>query len=254
MYSGAYAIARDSGTEGMVRIPGGKFSIRLENSAVDPHALDTLVFGVKGRRYIQTRDIEIPAYYIDKTEVTNRQFKEFIDETGYSPSRPGAFLEHWKNGSYPESQADHPVVWVSLQDAEAYAKWAGKRLPTDEEWQLAAQGTDSRIWPWGNNFDPAKGNMDSEGTKPVGSYPQGASPYGCFDMAGNVWEWVGTVETDGYHNYAWIRGGGYWNAVESGWYIRGGPVEVMKRERLWLMAAAINRCATVGFRCVKDIN
>ncbi len=78
------------------------------------------------------------------------QFKQFLDDSGYKPQWPKNFLKHWNNGSYPSGKANHPVVWVSIKDAQAYADWAGKRLPTEEEWQKAAQGDDSRDWPWGN--------------------------------------------------------------------------------------------------------
>jgi len=239
---------------GMVRVPGGKFTLRMEYSAgtLDVQVLDSLITDERGRRYSLTRVVDLPAFYIDRTEVTNKQFKQFLEATGYAPDRPDYFLKDWSGGSYPQGREDHPVVWVSLEDARAYARWAGKSLPTEEQWQKAAQGTDGRIWPWGNNYAPDKANMDSRDTRPVGSYPEGASPCGCLDMAGNVWEWVGEVRTDGYHLYAWIRGGSYFNAKESPWYFRGGPYATYQRTKLWLMAPGLNRCATVGFRCVKD--
>jgi formylglycine-generating enzyme required for sulfatase activity len=185
--------------------------------------------------------------------VTNRQFKVFLEQSGYQPKWPRNFLRHWFNRSFPEEKGRHPVVWVSMQDAEAYARWAGKRLPTEAEWQRAAQGKDGRIWPWGNLYDAGKANMDSEGTKPVGSYPEGASPDGCFDMVGNVWEWTDSLASDGYHYFSWLRGGSYYHAKASRWYMQGGPVTNLQRTKFWHMTPALNRCATLGFRCVKDV-
>ncbi len=84
----------------------------------------------------------------------------------------------------------NPVVWVTWDDACAYGKWCGKRLPTEAQWEKAARSTDGRRYPWGNNWDGNKCNVSGRGTTPVGAYPEGTSPYGCQDMAGNVWEWV----------------------------------------------------------------
>ncbi len=128
----------------------------------------------------------LPAFYIDRFEVTNRQFAEFVKQTGYKAEG------NWQKYATPD-RMNHPVVCVSWHDAQAYAKWAGKRLPTDEEWEKAARGGDARRFPWGNKWDSRRLNcFDSNrgNTAPVGSYPNGASPYGVEDMAGNVWEWV----------------------------------------------------------------
>ena len=132
-------------------------------------------------------EVNVKSFYMDKYEVTNKQYKEFVDATGRAEPR------HWENGVYPAGYGDHPVVYVSWFDAEAYCQWVGKRLPTEIEWEKAARGTDARIWSWGNTFDMTKCNVESwEGSdsKPVGSYPTGVSPYGLYDMAGNVWEWT----------------------------------------------------------------
>ena len=134
--------------------------------------------------------VYLDGYFIGKYEVTVAQFRKFCEETGYKmPEQPS-----WNKDK-------HPVVNVTWEDAVEYCKWAGLRLPTEAEWEKAARGTDGRKYPWGNhepyyngryyaNYDP--GNYSEDGykyTAPVGSYPHGASPYGCMDMAGNVWEW-----------------------------------------------------------------
>ena len=130
--------------------------------------------------------VELPAYRIDKYPVTNAQYARFIAATG---SRPPI---HWEKGRIPEGLELHPVTMVSWYDALNYARWAGKRLPTEAEWERAARGTDGRRWPWGNSMDPQKLNTYYQvgSTTIVGSYPDGASPEGVMDMAGNVSEWV----------------------------------------------------------------
>lgn len=130
--------------------------------------------------------VYVEAFYIDRFPVTNADYKKFVEATGHE--HPA----HWRRGTWPEGKADHPVVQVTWHSANAYAQWAGKRLPTELEWEKAARGTDGRTWPWGNTFDPRNCNTGSEGTTPVGFYsPAGDSPYGAADMAGNVWEWIG---------------------------------------------------------------
>jgi len=149
----------------MVRVPAGKF-----------------LYGE------DEKQVELPEFWIDRAPVTNAEYARFVAETGHR--RP----EHWKGRTPPKKIADHPVTYVTWHDATAYAKWAGGRLPTEQEWEKAARGTDGRIYPWGDeppnerrcNFGRNVGD-----TTPVGQYsPQGDSPYGCVDMAGNVWEWT----------------------------------------------------------------
>ncbi len=130
--------------------------------------------------------VETGRFFIDRFPVTNADYQKFVRATGHAEP------QHWRRGTWPEGKADHPVVQIAWESALAYATWAGKRLPTEFEWEKAARGTDGRVWPWGNVFDSGKCNTDSGGTTAVGSYsPAGDSPYGAADMAGNVWEWIG---------------------------------------------------------------
>ncbi len=133
----------------------------------------------------------LPDYYIAKTPVTNAQYMHFVQAIFRQP-------EHWERGKPPQGEEDHPVVRVSWHDAVDYCKWltetTGKayRLPTEAEWEKAARGTDGRIYPWGDKApDESRCNLSKGGTSPVGEHsPPGDSPYGCVDMAGNVWEWT----------------------------------------------------------------
>jgi formylglycine-generating enzyme required for sulfatase activity len=244
-------VVSQTSTNNMVKVPAGKFNFLVDYRWTEGLTLDSLKIDETGYHYRSSKTVTLPDYLIDKTEVTNEQYKAFLDATGYQPKWPRNFLNHWEDGEFPSGKANHPVVWVSVEDAKAYATWAGKRLPTEYEWQKAAQGDDGRDWPWGNSYDPDKANMDSRDTKSVGSYPEGASPYGCLDMTGNVWEWTNSVQTDGYHNFCWIRGGSYFFAKGSRWYMQGGPVANYQRAKFWLMSPALNRSSSIGFRCVK---
>ena len=135
------------------------------------------------------------SFYIDKYPVTNAEFKKFLDASHYHPQNDLNFLRDWKDGTYPDGWANKPVTWVSLEDARAYAKWAGKRLPHEWEWQYAAQGTDGRSYPWGDAWQanavpvPSHGRVLNEADN-VDAHPSGASPFGVMDMVGNVWQWT----------------------------------------------------------------
>jgi iron(II)-dependent oxidoreductase len=132
------------------------------------------------------RTVELPAFRIDKYPVTNAQYARFVAATGNRPPI------HWENGKIPEGMELNPVTMVSWFDAKRYAEWAGKRLPTEAEWERAARGTDGRRWPWGDDMDSSRLNTYYllGSTTEVEKYPSGASPDGVMDMAGNVSEWV----------------------------------------------------------------
>lgn len=136
----------------------------------------------------------VPEFRIARTPVTNAQYQLYVQATGAAPP------QHWKDGQPPKEKLAHPVVYITWQDAGAYCEWlssvTGKkvRLPTEAEWEKAARGDqDRREYPWGDQFNKTKCNSAESGigeTSPVGAFPTGASPYGCLDMSGNVWEWV----------------------------------------------------------------
>ena len=127
------------------------------------------------------------AFYIDLHEVTNADYQVFVNAT------ERVAPHHWPEGNIPKGKEKHPVVYVSWFDGHDYCKWADKRLPTEQEWEKAARGEEGLIYPWGNEWSLDKSNnpyKNSIGTEPVGSYPKGRSPYGLYDISGNVWEWV----------------------------------------------------------------
>jgi len=168
----------------MVLIPAGEFEMG-----------DAFNEGYDDERPVHT--VYLDAFYMDKYEVTNAQFKAFIAANPQwgknlirSAYHDGEYLKHWNGNDYPAGKGDHPVVYVSWYAAMAYAQWAGKRLPTEAEWEKAARGgLAGKRYPWGDEIDASKANYayNKGGTVPVGEYaPNG---YGLYDMAGNVWEW-----------------------------------------------------------------
>ncbi len=133
--------------------------------------------------------IWLPAFYIDVYPTTNADYARFTAATGHLPPL------HWPSGRCPDSQIDHPVVFVNWHDARAYAEWAGKALPSSQQWEKVARGSRGGTYPWGIQRTPAKCNVRESGvgaTTPGDRYRSGVSPYGVYDLCGNVWEWCDT--------------------------------------------------------------
>ena len=147
------------------------------------------------------------------------------------------------------------MTYVDLNDARAYARWAGKRLPTEEEWQYAAQGPDGRKYPWGNEMLPNRCNTgEPAGTTAVRAFPEGRSPFGLYDLCGNVWEWTESERSDGQTRFCILRGGSFYHAQGSDWYADGGPQPGDFAAKFLLMWPGLDRCATIGFRCAADLD
>jgi formylglycine-generating enzyme required for sulfatase activity len=131
----------------------------------------------------------LKGFYIDRFPVTNSEYRRFVKDTKHAEPKD------WTVYGYQEEKEDHPVVFVSFSDASGFCKWAGKRLPIETEWEKAARGADGRTYPWGSTFDASRANTSIPGivgTTSVRRYDRGQSPYGAWDMAGNVWEWTAT--------------------------------------------------------------
>ena len=226
-------------------------------------------------------EVHLDAYYIDKYEVTNAQYYQFwsADDGGKSKPTPASYGSSYMIGDWPEvakTKPNYPVVGVTWYDASAYAAWAGKRLPTEAEWEKAARGTKARVWPWGDDFQSEIPIADGESegtvsrvhcnrqdgddgydntTAPVGSYPTGASLYGAHDMAGNVWEWVADWYEEGYYASS---------PAENPRGPKTGKLKVVKSGS-WRNREHNQRCAnrywcypyawgnTLGFRCAKSV-
>jgi formylglycine-generating enzyme required for sulfatase activity len=235
----------------MVHVPAGEFTMGSDKLDKDAQALQ---YGFRKALYANehpSHKVTLAAFHIDKTEVTNTEYLEFVKTT-----RHKAPID-WEGGKYLERTGDHPVVNVSWRDADVYCKWRGKRLPTEAEWEKAARGTDARTFPWGSEFDIKLVNTlgEYDGTTPVGKFPEGSSPYGALDMSGNVMEWT----SDWYEQYPdnefddkdygekfkVVRGGG-WGGV--GHYALQIFVSTPYRN----MFEPVEYFDDLGFRCAKD--
>ncbi len=243
---------------GMIKIPATQFEFVVQGVEIEGGNLpgvDVQYSWESAPRRYHRHTMQVPAFFIDKYPITNADFKKFLDVSDYHPRDDHNFLKDWKDGTYPSGWDDRPVTWVSLEDARAYAGWAGKRLPHEWEWQLAAQGTDGRSYPWGNRWDAPmvpEVNHSRDAIRPaeVGAYPRGSSPYGVEDLVGNVWQWTDEY-TDEHTRAAVLRGGSYYQPVGSVWYFPQA-YNLHEHGKYLLMAPARDRAATIGFRCVRD--
>lgn len=255
----------------LVWIPGGEFFMGTDAGDI-PRLLefaqswDKNVNADSFRNQSPRHKVMVGGFWIYKYEVTNEQLDRFVKATGYQPQYGKEGREYWDKFT-EGGKANHPAVCVSWNDAMAYCKWAGGRLPTEAEWEYAARGADGRRFPWGNDWShhncnyadkntpfPHSDKTADDGfqyTAPVGSFPQGASPFGAMDMAGNVWEWCSSLyqpypynATDGRENLSGTKGD---RVLRGGaWYYR--PSDCDAAYRFWLSPDF--KHYGIGVRCV----
>jgi len=243
---------------GMVTIPAGEFLFAVQGIEIEGQVWEGVdvqfPWEPTARRHHRRR-MQVASFHIDRHLVTNAQFKAFIDATGYAPRDVQHFLRDWRDGAPQPGWENCPVTWVSIEDARAYAAWAGKRLPHGWEWQYAAQGTDGRQYPWGDAWrdDAAPPVFRGRVLPPpaeVGAFPAGASPFGVMDLVGHVWQW-----TDEFHDEhtraAIVRGGSDYEPRTSHWYFPQAK-RLDQHGKLLLMAPGKDRSGRIGFRCVVD--
>lgn len=227
---------------GMVEIPAGEFQWVTNQG-------DTFI------SYPPNDTLEIhqmKSFFMDSFPVTNQQFRLFLDDSGYQPSNSKNFLKDWKDGDIPDGEENFPVVFVSHEDAKAYASWAGKRLPTELEWQYAAQTKNQLQWPWGDELDSTLTNTGDGNPYRVGKYPEGQNPFGLQDLVGNVWQMTADIYESGSYTFNILKGGSYFKPMSSWWYVQGGPQPLAHRQIMLMVSAGFDRKGTVGFRCMVD--
>ncbi|MFZ0307764.1 MAG: formylglycine-generating enzyme family protein [Candidatus Sulfotelmatobacter sp.] len=247
-----------SSPAGMMKIPAGEFLFKVQGIEIEGSndiGVDVQYPWEDSPRRFHEHPMSVKSFWIDTYPVTNAQFKKFLDSTHYHPQDDLNFLRDWKDGSFPAAWDDKPVTWVSLEDARAYAAWAGKRLPHEWEWQYAAQGSDGRMYPWGNDWNasavpvPDK-SRTMRGPDAVDAHPQGKSPFGVMDLVGNVWQWTEEF-TDDHTRGAILRGGEYYQPQGSMWYFPQ-TYKLSEHGKLLLTAPGLDRSGGIGFRCVQD--
>ena len=243
---------------GMIKIPEADFLFKVSGIEIEGSndaGVDVQYPWEDSPRRFHEHLMHVNSFYVDKYPVTNADFKKFLDATHYHPKDDLNFLRDWTNGTYPTGWENRPVTWVSQEDARAYAGWAGKRLPHEWEWQYTAQGSDGRLYPWGNEWNdrvvptPVK-SRSMRGPDPVDAHANGASPFGVMDLVGNVWQWTEEF-VDEHTRSAILRGGSYYQPQGSIWYFPQAH-KLNEHGKLLLMSPSMDRSGAVGFRCVVD--
>lgn len=219
--------------DGMVLVAGGEFMMGSD----------------RGDEYSRPpQKMTVASFYIDIYEVTNEEYKKFVDQKSYKPP------QQWTNGEYPAGQARFPVTGVNWEDANAYAAWAGKRLPTEAEWEFAARGNDGRMYPWGENWDPKMANAAGQvqAMQEVGKRP-GKSPFGAFDMAGNAWEWTASDAAAYPGGKEFVANGKALKVIRGGFW--GSDVKVASSvgRRAYGASGEPEGYPNTGIRCAKSL-
>ncbi len=217
------------------------------------------------------KKFDMTAIYMDEFPVTNLDFYRFVKSRKYNPIDTSNYLKHWRHGKPSKEIENKPVVYVSIEDARAYAAWSKKRIPTEIEWQYAAQTTSLNEWPWEQKkpvirkkefvtetltainiegIDSSFCNLGNGKLDDVGAYPKGVNPNGLQDLVGAVWQLTNDEYINGSYRYIILKGGSYFKPSGSWWYVESGPRELHYRQHLLRISQGFERNATVGFRCV----
>ncbi|MBS1487303.1 MAG: SUMF1/EgtB/PvdO family nonheme iron enzyme [Bacteroidetes bacterium] len=251
-------------SQGMVKVPAGKFLFKTsQGDEFIPYPKEIL-----------NEVHEMKSFMIDPFPVTNADFLNFLINSHYQPTDTANFLKHWKNRAPVKGEESFPVTYVSYEDAQAYAVWYGKRLPTELEWQYAAQTSAGNEWPWKQKnpvtrketfvtetltvteiqgINPKYCNLGDGKLHRIGKYKAGVNPLGVYDLTGCVWQLTNDVYQSGSYHYIMMKGGSYFKPSSSWWYVQGGPHELHYRQLLLRVSQGFERNATVGFRCVRDL-
>ncbi len=240
-------VKKDQDRDAMVKVDGGVLEMGVDAKRAAWMAKRLKVNPSVLKDIQPVYSVEVKPFHIDKYEVTNRQYKKFVDATKHKPPK------HWRHNDYPQNKGDYPVVNVSWEDAAAYAKWAGKRLPTEAEWEMAARGETGHVFPWGQVLRNDRCNIKGSGFKGAGitgRYEKGMSATGCYDLGGNVAEWTATW----YDAYPGQTLSDPAAGAETHRVIRGGSWKSKPVEATALYRDKLPPKSTVdyvGFRCVR---
>ena len=258
-------ISTNSRTQNMSLIPAGKFIYK------QTHGDDFIPYPT----YLDSSEINMSAYWMDKFPVTNGQFFEFIKAAKYQPTDTVNYLKHWVNGRPNAMDEKKPVIYISYEDALAYAQWYHKSIPTEIEWQYAAQTSNLNEWPWEqkipvtrtyeevtntlsvikiNGIDSNFCNLGNGILDSVGTYSKGVNPNGLYDLVGSVWQLTSSEYASGSYAYQLLKGGSYFKPAGSWWYVQGGPRELTYAQYLLKVSQGFERNGTVGFRCIYKNN
>jgi len=228
---------------GMVLIPAGDVVLEfpLRDRVGDERSIP--FGGFEPSTPVVSLPTHVNPFFLDRFEVTNRQYLDFLEESGYEPENPNV-LFRWKDGRPAPDELDMPVVAVGFEDARAFARFYGKRLPTTAEWALATRGETNRPYPWGRSFN--RNRLNCLETRigrawKVGTFESGKSPQGCYDLVGNVWEWTATRWQGETHHL--VVGGSYLRAM--------APDKGMRTIERWKPAEISSE---IGFRCARDVD
>ena len=250
-------------TTNMVKIEKGTFLFK------QTHGDDFIAYP----SIVDTNLIDMPSYWMDKYLVTNADFYKFIQESKYQPTDTVNYLKHWVAGAPLVTDYKKPVVYISYEDAQAYAHWNHKILPSEIQWQFAGQTSSLQEWPWKQEkpvtreveeitgtlstviikgIDSSFCNLGNGVLDTVGAYPKGVNANGLYDLVGAVWQLTSSEYVSGSYEYIIMKGGSYFKPSGSWWYVQAGPRELTYAQYLLRVSQGFERNGTVGFRCVAN--